>query len=271
MVLESVNFHFWPYCNFKCKYCFARFENPNPKLSFKQCIEIINSISNGQIKKINFAGGEPTLSPYLGDLLVQSEKIGLITSIISNGTGINRLFLEKFRKSIDWIGLSIDSGFESINYKLGRGNADLVKQIIIKSKLIKDMGIKLKINTVVSRLNYQEDLSCLIKIINPERWKVFQILEIKNQKNTNISSLLISEAEFKAFVKRHLFLNPIAETNQLMLESYLMIDPFGRFYQNTDNSYFFSRAILKVGLKNALSDIKYDPVKYIQRGGLYAW
>ncbi|MHA1344524.1 MAG: radical SAM protein, partial [Promethearchaeota archaeon] len=61
MVLKSINFHFWPYCNFKCKYCFACFENLNLKLSFNQCIEIINKISNAQIKKINFAGGEPTL------------------------------------------------------------------------------------------------------------------------------------------------------------------------------------------------------------------
>ncbi len=271
MVLESVNFHFWPYCNFRCKYCFACFENYSPNLSFNQCIEIINEISNAQIKKINFAGGEPTLSPYLGDLLVHSKKLGLITSIISNGTGINKIFLEEFRKSIDWIGLSIDSGFETTNYKLGRGSGNLVEQIIKKSRLIKDLGLKLKINTVVSKLNYEEDLTWLIKVINPERWKVFQILEIKDQSNLNLNNLLISDTEFEDFVKRHLFLKPIAETNQLMLESYLMIDPNGRFYQNTGNSYIFSRPILEVGLKNALSDITYDPIKYIQRGGLYAW
>ncbi|MBA7520589.1 GTP 3',8-cyclase [subsurface metagenome] len=271
MVLESVNFHFWPFCNFNCKYCFARFENLNPNLSLHQCFEIIDQISNTEVKKINFAGGEPTLSPFLGDLLDHSKKLGLITSVISNGTGINRLFIEKFRKSIDWIGLSIDSGFESINYKLGRGNGNLIKQIIKKSKFIQDSGIKLKLNTVVNKLNYLEDLSWLIKIINPERWKVFQILEIKNQRNPKLNNLLISKSEFESFVKRHLFLNPIAEPNQLMLESYLMIDPFGRFYQNTANSYIFSRPILEVGLRLALSDISYDPIKFVQRGGLYAW
>lgn len=271
MVLESINFHFWPSCNFKCKYCFARFENHNPNLTFNQCLEIINEISNTQIKKINFAGGEPTLSPYLGDLLVHSKKLGLVTSIISNGTGINNIFLEKFRKSIDWIGLSIDSGVELINYKLGRGNGNIIEQIIKKSKLIQDSGIKLKINTVVNKQNYREDMSRLIESIKPERWKVFQILEIKNQKNPKINDLLISEPEFESFVERHHFLNPIAETNPLMLESYLMIDPYGRFYQNTENSYIFSRSILEVGLKNALTDISYDTIKFVQRGGIYAW
>ena len=271
MVLESINFHFWPYCNFNCKYCFACFNSSNPKLSFNQCIEIINEVSNAGFKKINFAGGEPTLSPYLGYLLIHSKKLGLINSIISNGTGINKNFLRKLSKSIDWIGLSIDSGLEYTNYLLGRGNGNLVKEIIKKSKLIQNIGIKLKINTVVNKLNYQEDFSWLIKTINPERWKVFQVLEIKNQNNPYLTNLLISEPEFEVFVNRHLFLKPIAETNHLMLESYLMIDPYGRFYQNTENSYYFSRPILEVGLKDALSEITYDSVKYIQRGGLYAW
>ncbi|KKN46913.1 hypothetical protein LCGC14_0668180 [marine sediment metagenome] len=271
MVLESVNFHFWALCNFKCNYCFARFESNNPNLTSNQCLEIIDNISDALIKKINFAGGEPTLSPYLGDLLVHSKKLGLVTSIISNGTGINRPFFEKFRKSIDWIGLSIDSGFEMINFKLGIGNRNIVKQIIRKSKIIQDIGIKLKINTVVNKLNYQEDFSWLIKRINPDRWKAFQILKIKNQQSVKLNDLLISEAEFEDFVKNHLYLNPITETNQLMLESYLMIDPFGRFYQNTGNSYIFSRPILEVGFKKELSDITYDIIKYIQRGGLYAW
>ena len=270
-MLESINFHFWPYCNFNCKYCFACFEYNNPKISFNQCIEIINEISNTKIKKINFAGGEPTLSPYLGELLIHSKNLGLITSIISNVTGINKVFLEEFGESLDWIGLSIDSGFNIINYKLGRGNGNLVDQILYKSEIIHDSGIKLKINTVVNRLNYQEDLTWLIKIIEPERWKVLQILEIKNLKNNTINKLLISKTEFEDFVNRHRLLNPIAETNHLMIESYLMIDPYGRFYQNTENSYHFSKPILEIGFKNALSEITYNSLKYMQREGLYAW
>lgn len=41
-----------------------------------------------------------------------------------------------------------------------------------------------------------------------------------------------------------------------------MIDPLGRFYQNTENHYNFSSQILKVGFKNALNEIYYNPVKF---------
>ena len=146
MSLESVNFHFCPYCNFKCKYCFAQFEDFIPGLSKQQCYEVIRFLAEAGIKKINFAGGEPTLSPYLGSLLVYSKQLDLITSIISNGTGINRKFLKNYRNAIDWIGLSIDSGLESINKRLGRGNGNLISNIIYKSSIIKEMGIRLKIN-----------------------------------------------------------------------------------------------------------------------------
>ena len=42
------------FCNFNCKYCFARFENSNRILSLNQCLEIIDQISKTEIRKINF-------------------------------------------------------------------------------------------------------------------------------------------------------------------------------------------------------------------------
>lgn len=68
--LVSVNFHFWPYCNFNCKYCFARFNEVSTPLSKKDCFKIVRTLKKHETEKINFAGGEPTLSPFLGDLIV---------------------------------------------------------------------------------------------------------------------------------------------------------------------------------------------------------
>ena len=136
---------------------------------------------------------------------------------------------------------------------------------------MKNAGIKLKINSVISKLNYEEDLSWLIEKLEPERWKVFQILEIKNQHQQNLQDLLISNSKFEIFVKKHKYLNPIIEDTNLMLDSYLMIDPLGRFYQNTENSYIFSAPILNVGLNEALREIYFDPMKFKRRGGMYAW
>ncbi len=90
MIFESINFHFWPKCNYDCLYCFSRFNYRIPHLSEKTCKKLICELANAGIKKINFAGGEPTLNPFLGSLLSFSKGLNLTTSIISNGTGISQ-------------------------------------------------------------------------------------------------------------------------------------------------------------------------------------
>lgn len=267
--LASVNFHFWPYCDFNCKYCFAHFQNISKSLSKIECFEIIRILREYRAVKINFVGGEPTLCPFLGELIVYSKKLGLITSIVSNGTGITPKFLDKYGKAIDWIGLSLDSGIENIQKILGRGNGNYVKNTIKKCEMVKNAGINLKINSVITRLNYTEDISDTIMKLRPDRWKVFQVLEIKGQNSSSIKDLLITQKEFEQFIKRHEHLNPIVENNDAMIESYTMIDPIGRFYQNTGKKYYCSRPILEVGVLNALNDIKYNYAKFIERGGIY--
>lgn len=87
--------------------------------------------------------------------------------------------MRKFGNKIDWIGLSLDSSNELIQYQLGRGNGSYVQDIIKKSEMIKSAGIRLKINSVITKLNFNEDMGWLIDCINPDRWKVFQVLEIE--------------------------------------------------------------------------------------------
>ncbi len=83
-LLKSVNFHFWSECNFNCKYCFARFENlySDSDLSKKDCLEIIKLLKKYGAEKINLAGGEPTLSLFLGSLIKLSKKLGLLQALL---------------------------------------------------------------------------------------------------------------------------------------------------------------------------------------------
>lgn len=143
----SVNLHFWPYCNLNCKYCFVHFSDISTTLAKDQWLDIIEELWNYNFRKLNFAGGEPTLCPFLDELLKFARDIGFTTSLISNGTGID------------------DS----------------------------------------------------------------------------------------------------------MIDSYIMVGPSGRFFQNSGKRYHFSESILKVGVANALSEIHYNHHKFLKRDGLYSW
>jgi len=105
MVLVSVNFHFWSYCNFQCKYCFARFRKIKKPLSKEQYLKIIRKLAKNGTIKFNLVGGEPTLCPYLGELIDYSKDLGLITGVVSNGAGITQQFTDQYGNKIDWIGL----------------------------------------------------------------------------------------------------------------------------------------------------------------------
>ena len=55
------------------------------------------------------------------------------------------------------------------------------------------------------------------------------------------------------------------ENNDAMTESYLMISPDGRLFQNGGDEYSYSRPITDVSLAEALTDIKFDNTKFDNR------
>ena len=89
---ESINLHITNSCNYHCKFCFAKYSNMQKVLTQNQWLSIIDEIASNGCQKVNFAGGEPTLVPYLPILIQHAKRKGLFVSIISNGTGISKNF-----------------------------------------------------------------------------------------------------------------------------------------------------------------------------------
>jgi radical S-adenosyl methionine domain-containing protein 2 len=56
------------------------------------------------------------------------------------------------------------------------------------------------------------------------------------------------------------------EDNEDMIESYIMVEPSGRFYQNSmDGHYSYSLPITEVGAKSAFNQINFSLNKYDRR------
>ncbi|MBA3546792.1 MAG: hypothetical protein H0T76_09945 [Nannocystis sp.] len=98
--------------------------------------------------------------------------------------------------------------------RLDEQDRDIVLQISQPDE-IRARGLRLKLNTVVTALNWREDMSEFVRRVAPERWKVFQVLPIGGQNDGAVDDLLIDAAQFRAFVDRHVplanNLAPIAE------------------------------------------------------------
>ncbi len=276
IIPDSINYHITNRCNFKCKFCFAKYHDCTQILSKSDSINLIKTLADNGCQKLNFAGGEPTLVPYLSELVNVAKDQNLFVSLISNGTGINQKFIDICRDSLDLIGLSIDSQYNVIERQLDRTfiknktakDYDHIKSISATAQLIHDSRIPLKINTTLTKLTYQEDMREFIQKLNPFRWKVFQVHHIRGINDPFFrEGLGIDEKEFLKFIKFHQNLTPIYETSNMILDSYCMITPDGRFYQDSNRVHHYSQSILQIGIKNAFQQINYVQGKYLDRKG----
>lgn len=275
MPIVSVNFHLLKPCNYRCRFCFATFGDIRGRLSTDDAARLVEQLAGAGCEKLNFAGGEPTLHPDLGSLLGTARRAGMTTSIVTNGWGLEPL-LERHSEVLDWAGLSVDSSDEDVLVRLGRGSGGHAARSLQLAELARRHGVRLKLNTVVTAINWREDMSDYVGRFAPERWKVFQVLPIEGQNDGAVDDLLVSPSQLRAFVRRHAHLDaeglaPIVEDNDAMTASYVMVDPLGRFFSNAGGRHTYSDPILAVGVEVALAQVTFDHERLMRRGGIYAW
>ena len=270
--VKSVNWHITRRCNYKCKFCFS--QNLDEEVtSLERAEEILQYLRRMGMEKINFVGGEPTLHPLFLDIVKLAKGMGFVVSIVSNGYYLNREVIFELSPFVDWIGLSIDSADEAVEVALGRGNGGHVKKVLELAEIVHQAGIKLKINTTVTRLNWREDMRPLIRRLKPDRWKVFQVLHISGQNDLHFDELSITDNQFNYFKSLNQEpieeCTPVFEGNHEMIASYFMLSPSGMAMSNIDgaNRTFFP-----------LVDINHDNIsqilvvqQYLGRDAIYPW
>jgi len=283
---RSVNFHLNKECNARCGYCFAAFPGvkKGDRLTPAEQGELIDRLVDGGAGKINFAGGEPTLEPHLGDLcrrIKERSRGKCAVSIVSNGYDLQSL-IEGSAEWIDWAALSLDSGDDRVNAAIGRTKPGIayVKEMLELGEMLRSRGVGVKCNTVVNRCNVDEDMSEVVRRLAPERWKLFQMLPVVGENKGNAADYEVSGEEFQGFVERHRHLSDagvriVPEDNAHMTGSYLMIDPKGRFFwhvpQGGSRGVEYGVPILTVGLEEALKPVRFSERIYHARGAEYDW
>lgn len=277
----SVNYHLLEACNMRCKFCFATFKDiAHSKRQTEIALTIIRYLAEAGFKKITFAGGEPTLRPDLPTLIKAAKDYSMTTMVVTNGSKLSdQTYFFELKENLDWLILSIDSFDAETNLTSGRkfnkGDSIDVQQYLNICHQARKFGLRLKINTVVSKYNCNEDMSAFIRLAGPERWKIFQALPVQGQNSHNNGLFEISQEQFTAFINRHheavLADIIVPEDNDAMTGSYVMVAPNGCFFDNSKGHHTYSQPILKVGVTEALRQVHFDLDKFLNRGGLYSW
>jgi len=284
MNVTTVNYHIVKSCQMSCNFCYARFDDvirdTNVSalgLRTEQACHVITELSKMGFKKINFAGGEPLLRKDLPDLICFAKALGMTTSIISNAQLITADWIKSIRDSLDQIGISVDSALPERRIRMGRaikGKPLSNSDYLDRAMLIRLANISLKINSVVTAENSNEDMNDFIRQLEPKRWKIFQALQIDDQNNLEKDHIICSDEAFAHFKRTHAELSnhgicTIFESNDDMTVSYAMVDPYGRFYDNIEGKYSYSQPIWEIGAPAARQQIVIDANKFVARGGIY--
>lgn len=192
-------------CNDFCKFCYR--EKNAKELSFEEQKKVLDKVAGAGIKKITFAGGEPLLIPRINELILYAKEVGLLVSLTTNAILLedNKAECEFLFENLDWLTFSLDGADDEIQSRMSRNNthATRIKKLLSFAKEYSNRKCRIKINTVVSKVNkdYMSDLVDVIKSYSIERWKLFQFTAIRGNAIESQNIFSITKEEFKEVVE----------------------------------------------------------------------
>ena len=63
----------------------------------------------------------------------------------------------------------------------------------------------------------------------------------------------------------------VCEDNEAMTGSYLLIDPQGRLFENSQGEHTYSDSLINWSFNHCINQINLDRDMFIKRGGIYDW
>lgn len=206
---KNTNIRITSNCTYSCRFC--QKENISDySLRQLQTEKRLNE-PIGSIKQFMLTGGDALLHSDLHEIIQELTDTGHRVSISTNGSQLNQQNLLQLKGKVVWIWVPLDSCLDERESLLGRGSGEHTSHIIHISSKIRELGIHLGLWTVVCQETYQENLMPLIRVIQPERWKI-------------IPEPGLSCDTFRHFINRH---------SQVVLDSGR--SPDFSFWQNTDH------------------------------------
>lgn len=280
--LSSLYLHLTDACNLHCVYCYnacQRSENIaqhnsgkkyTEQLSDEEIKKVLDDAQQEGVTSVIFTGGEPLLRKGIFDLATYAKGKGMITSLLTNGTLIDREKAHLIADLFDGVTVSIDSWVES-EYATLRPGAPLHKAWD-GVRFLGEFGVKsLAIRPVVTSLNLaslpdfpkiaKEELNCTrfhpaVYLPNsPEELEALGLFPDPETYHTTLESFSKAlEKEGGSAVKDELYLSGAGKCGAAV--SLLSIDVNGDVYpcQSLHDDRFWSGNVRDQSLGDILRD-----------------
>ena len=144
-------------CNMDCKFCFAQWRENKKHLPLEKVLKIIDKLKEFGIQAINLTGGDPLLRNDILEICKYCKNKGVMTIISTNG--IELLKNKEILEYIDSINLPLDSFNPETHNKMRPCAVESHHKLVLEliDYINKNYpNVKIKINTMVSKLNINE-------------------------------------------------------------------------------------------------------------------
>jgi radical SAM protein with 4Fe4S-binding SPASM domain len=146
-------------CNLKCEMCNHWRETREPPVPSDRFMEVLVELAGLGTKKLHISGGEPMLRPQVPEMVEQASSLGIKVTMTTNGTLIDKVKAKRLVEGgLRGVNISIDSPMRKMHEKIRgvEGSFKATTKAVELFRRYKHKGkLTIRINTVVSRTNYQ--------------------------------------------------------------------------------------------------------------------
>ena len=159
-------------CNLRCKHCnMSSGEELKNELTKKECFEIIDELSNNNVQKIGFFGGEPLMRNDFFDIVNYAIKKGIFVSFTTNSLLVNEKMIKDELYKFELIRVSLD-GPTPETHEYIRNLSGSFNKTIENIKKMTENGINVGVVTCISHKNvdYIEEMIELLEELRVKSW-----------------------------------------------------------------------------------------------------
>lgn len=202
-------------CNLKCIHCYST--NQDKELSTNDVFRILDMLYESGVGMIDFGGGEPLMRADIFDIISYSKKLGLYTSISTNGLLLDSANIKRLKDiKIDHVCISLD-GVNSKMHDQIRNKKGAYNKTIDGIKNCVKLGIETQISSVFMKRNIDDlkEMFNLLESLKVDGWFIYDFVPAGRGKELQ-KEVLDSNQRKDLFN----FLQNIAITSKISLKPY---------------------------------------------------
>lgn len=162
-------------CQLDCFNCYARSERMGGELTTIQKKELIDYLTDWGVLFFQWSGGDPTLTPDIGELVTYAKQKGLKQSLLTNGLNFHKRDVAYWAsRSFERVQVSLNA---TKNFKLWtrRERMGMLQQGLFNIReTTRETGCELSLTTTVNPLSLEDlgEIATLVNEIDPDSWRI---------------------------------------------------------------------------------------------------